>query len=54
MNLEIKFDNKQWIGQSVISDTPSEVENFQTNNYEYKSRVNSKYKGHGHETKNGI
>eukprot|EP01084_Bolivina_argentea_P142102 249655_1 len=49
-NLEIKFDNEQWMRQSVISDTPSDIAKFKTNNYEYKSRVNSKYRGHGHET----
>ena len=55
-NMEIKFDNSEWLRHSIISNSPSDLDGFNGNipensmiNTEYKSRVKDKYRGHGAE-----
>ena len=53
-NVAVTFDNATWMRQSIISDTASDAGqqmiHRSSNYFEYKSRVNSKYRGHGLET----
>ena len=56
LNMEIKFDNDEWMRHSIISDSPSEIYVVKHNKYseiqqqqQYKSRVKDKYRGHGAE-----